>query len=260
VTPVYKLSESSFIKGRKLYSSMAAPNLASISVEYLVVGPGGAGGGNGRGGGSGGEVRTDTQGLFLSTLYTVTIGAPGTWAGNLGRTGTDTVFGAILSVTSTAGQDAGDPPGGAGRNGGGNGGAFADPSGVAGSNGTSSAISGSSLFYGSGGGGGSGGTTTNAAGGANGGGAGGKTTGNTATRTGTNGTANTGGGGGGSGNHGGGELGNATFGGSGIIILKYPSTRSASFSGGVTQTTSTSGNFKISIITAAGVSDTVSWT
>jgi hypothetical protein len=41
--------------------------------------------------------------------------------------------------------------------------------------------------------------------------------------------------------------------------LKYVDTKSATFSGGVTQTTTTSGGFKISIITAAGVSDTVSW-
>ena len=52
---------------------------------------------------------------------------------------------------------------------------------------------------------------------------------------------------------------NGGNGGSGIIILKYPDTLTATFSGGVTQSTSTSGGFKISSITAAGVSDTVSW-
>jgi hypothetical protein len=46
-----------------------------------------------------------------------------------------------------------------------------------------------------------------------------------------------------------------------VIILKYPSRYTATFSGGVTQTTdsSTVPGFKISTITAAGVSDTVSW-
>jgi hypothetical protein len=44
-----------------------------------------------------------------------------------------------------------------------------------------------------------------------------------------------------------------------VVILKYESTFTATFSGGVTQTTATSGGFKISTITAAGVSDTVSW-
>jgi hypothetical protein len=48
-------------------------------------------------------------------------------------------------------------------------------------------------------------------------------------------------------------------GGSGFVVLKYPSGYTATFSGGVTQTTSTSGSFKISQVTAAGVSDTVSW-
>jgi hypothetical protein len=33
----------------------------------------------------------------------------------------------------------------------------------------------------------------------------------------------------------------------------------ATFSGGVTQTTSTVGSSKVSIVTAAGASDTVSW-
>jgi hypothetical protein len=43
------------------------------------------------------------------------------------------------------------------------------------------------------------------------------------------------------------------------VILKYPSDYTATFSGGVTQSTTTSGSYKISTITAAGVSDTVSW-
>jgi hypothetical protein len=48
-------------------------------------------------------------------------------------------------------------------------------------------------------------------------------------------------------------------GGSGFVVLKYVDTRTATFSGGVTQTTASSGGFKISQITAAGVSDTVSF-
>jgi hypothetical protein len=48
-------------------------------------------------------------------------------------------------------------------------------------------------------------------------------------------------------------------GGSGVVILRYPATLTATFSGGVTQTTSTSGSNKITTITAAGLSDTVSW-
>jgi hypothetical protein len=49
-------------------------------------------------------------------------------------------------------------------------------------------------------------------------------------------------------------------GGSGLVVLKFPSNYTATFSGGVTQTTAApSAGFKVSTITAAGVSDTVSW-
>jgi hypothetical protein len=42
--------------------------------------------------------------------------------------------------------------------------------------------------------------------------------------------------------------------------LKYADSFTATFSGGVTQTTAApSGGFKVSTVTAAGVSDTVSW-
>jgi hypothetical protein len=47
-------------------------------------------------------------------------------------------------------------------------------------------------------------------------------------------------------------------GGQGVIVLKYPAIYTATFSGGVSQTTSTSGAFKISRITSAS-GDTVSW-
>jgi hypothetical protein len=43
------------------------------------------------------------------------------------------------------------------------------------------------------------------------------------------------------------------------VILRYPNVYTAAFSGGVTSTTQTSGSFKISTITAAGVADTVTW-
>jgi hypothetical protein len=67
---------------------------------------------------------------------------------------------------------------------------------------------------------------------------------------------NTGGGGGGGWQ---GSVGTGGAGGSGIVVLRYPNTYTATFSGGVTQTTTTSGIYKVSTITAAGVSDTVSF-
>ena len=48
-------------------------------------------------------------------------------------------------------------------------------------------------------------------------------------------------------------------GGSGVIILKIPNSRTANFSGGVSQTNSTIGDYKHYIVTAAGVSDTVTF-
>jgi hypothetical protein len=70
------------------------------------------------------------------------------------------------------------------------------------------------------------------------------------------GTANRGNGGGGARGQNAGS--NGWNGGSGIVILKYPDNYTATFSGGVTQSTTSSGGFKISVVTAAG-SDTVSW-
>lgn len=65
--------------------------------------------------------------------------------------------------------------------------------------------------------------------------------------------------GGGSGGNGGTGVTTSQNGGSGVVILKIPDTRSATFSGGVTQTLVTTGGYKIYRITAAGVSDTVTF-
>jgi hypothetical protein len=87
------------------------------------------------------------------------------------------------------------------------------------------------------------------AGGSGGGGAGGKLA------NGGNGTVNTGGGGGGTGEE---DTYSGGAGGSGVVILKYPDTFTATFSAGVTQSTSTSGGFKVSTITATSTtSETV---
>ena len=76
--------------------------------------------------------------------------------------------------------------------------------------------------------------------------------------TGGNGVAIRGGGGGGATW---GSAQNGGNGGAGGVILKYSNAYTATFSGGVTQTTDSVSvaGFKITTITAAGVSDTVSW-
>jgi hypothetical protein len=72
----------------------------------------------------------------------------------------------------------------------------------------------------------------------------------------TAGTANTGSGGGGAGNTGS----SGGNGGSGVVIIKIPDTRTATFSGGVTQSSTTSGGFKIYTVTATSTtSETVTF-
>jgi hypothetical protein len=120
----------------------------------------------------------------------------------------------------------------------------------AGGNGIQTSISGSLTFYGGGGGG----TASFSTHGRGLGGSGGGGNGGAPGFTGSAGSANTGGGGGGlhgaSGGYGG---------GSGVIIIRYPSSYSATFSAGVTSSTTTVGSVKISTITAAGATDTVTF-
>jgi hypothetical protein len=72
----------------------------------------------------------------------------------------------------------------------------------------------------------------------------------------TAGTANTGSGGGGAGNTGS----SGGNGGSGVVIIKIPEARTATFSGGVTQSSTTSGGFKIYTVTATSTtSETVTF-
>ena len=69
------------------------------------------------------------------------------------------------------------------------------------------------------------------------------------------GTANTGGGGGGSA----GASAQGGSGGSGVVILSIPEANTATFSGGVSQSSTTSGGKRIYTITAAGGADTVTF-
>jgi hypothetical protein len=216
--------------------------------------------------------------------FVVTVGAGGAGgasAGLPGAHGSDTVFGPLVAVgggygtgssTDSASGGSGGSGGGTyatasvvgrgitnqGTNGGvgttnnpngsaGGGGAAAVggdglvAAGGAGGAGLASSITGSSVFRAGGGGGVSAG-----AGGNGGGGAGGTDP----SPGGGNGTVNTGGGGGGA-------VWNQTSGngGSGILILKYPSSLTLTIPGGLTSSTSTSGSFKITSFTAG--TDTV---
>jgi len=268
------------------------------TVDYLVIAGGGSGGTrHGGGAGAGGyrnSVSGETSGrgssaespigVILSTNYTVTVGAGAATNGDnnsgvAGNPGANSVFATITSLgggrgtaqppggdggsgggsgfgdggngTANQGYDAGDYienaayPGGGGGGAGGAGGNTSGGTGGAGGAGLASSITGTSVTRASGGGGGaftSGtGGTAPAGGGGNGGGNGG---------TGGAGTANTGGGGGGGGNPG--------AGGSGVVILRYPDTRTITIGAGLTGSeSSASGGYKRATLTAG--SGNVSW-
>jgi hypothetical protein len=266
--------------------------LPPLIVEYLVVGGGGGGGtgatsaNNGGGGGAGGY-RSGTLNLSTGTSYTATVGAGGGSHAN----GSDSVFSSITSTGggrggglspavagSNGGSGGGGGPAGAGAGGSGNtpstnpsqgnNGASGNPNspyqggggggaGEAGNtdglghggDGVANSISGSSVVYAGGGGGGA--DSSPGVGGTGGGG-----TGSTVNAIlPTAGTANTGGGGGGGASQGIYIPGAA--GGSGIVILKYPDFYTASTSGVMSTTPSSSDGFKVTTVTSG--SGRVTW-
>jgi len=235
----------------------------------------------------------------LGTAYTVTIGAGGAQppAQQTGSNGSPSTFSTFTSVGGGGGGNFITTK--AGRNGGAGGGAAAAdntfsaggtgslgynggqfPNGVSGlkkaagggggagqagrlgglntttngygGSGSMNPISQSGVFYAGGGGGSVGEQAGTTLGGPGGGGNGN----NNATAGNNNGAANTGGGGGG-----GERAGTSTgIGGSGIIIFKVSNLYTASFTGGVTVLTQTSGSSKVYKVTAAGAADTVTFT
>ena len=261
---------------------------------FTAGGGGGAGGYRTSAGTSGGGASAETNITFeLSTNYTITVGAGGaggTFDGSPGSVGVSSVFGTITTVGGGRGEHGGTNPttggsgggagygtgtGGAGTpdqgyaggnttggltaphypsSGGGGAGAVgagnSSTTGGSGGNGVASSITGTSVVR-AGGGGGNGGT--GGSGGTGGGGDGGQATSGTAAQ---NGDTNFGGGGGG-----GRSASGAGNGGSGIVILKYADSFTATFSGGVTHTTPpAAGGFKVSTITATSTtSETVSF-
>ena len=232
---------------------------ASITgAQMLVVAGGGGGGfGTGGGGGAGGLVYVSSTTLSAGS-YTVTVGAGGagnttgqgvaTNGGNSSVTGYTTAIGGgggANTANASAGGSGGGTTnnvsgfgagtagqgnrGGTGLNsgayesGGGGGAGAVGANGVVGTPGAGGiglaySISGTSKYYAGGGGGGWNGSATGASGGLGGGGNGGNAANNTA------GTPNTGGGGGGGNNFGGSVAGKS--GGSGIVIIAYPTATS----------------------------------
>jgi hypothetical protein len=269
--------------------------LPSFTADYLVVGGGGGGGRGGGGGGAGGFREFTGETLYKTYAYPITVGTGG--AGSTSYTANADSGGDSTFVVTAAGgggggsHDAGTtaPSGGSGGGGGSAGTAKTGGSGNTpsvspsqGNNGGNGSTSASA--YGAGGGGGAGsvganGTSTSggnggsgststidgntyAAGGGGTGrgindGTGGSSIGGDASNTADGGdaVASTGSGGGGcafnaSGNQGG-------SGSDGIILIKIPDSVTATFSGGVTQTSSTAGGYTTYTVTATSGSETV---
>ena len=177
------------------------------NVNWLVVAGGGGAAANG--GGAGGVRTSDSEGqLAVSTqAYTITVGDGGVGSAGGSLPGADSTF---SSITSTGGG--GDTPGN--RNGGsgtGNRNGGAAGTGIAGQ-GHDGGTNGSTASSGGGGGGGGNASGCTPGTGGLGGGANGNNTGSTADA----GVANTGGGGGGN------NTGGSGAGGSGIVIISYP--------------------------------------
>jgi hypothetical protein len=202
------------------------------SVDYLVVGGGGAGAPAntwlvGAGGGAGGYL-TGTVNLTQTVTYTIIIGAGGAGSSSIGTgaSGANSVLSGtgITTVTSIGGGGGGHPSattGGSGGSGGGAGGSGAVGSGTVGQGNNGGTSTSTTPNYGQGGGGGAGavgGNGTTTAGGAGGAGTASSITGSSVTRAGgggggtfQGGTRGTGGSGGG-GNAGNNPAGNG-FGG-----------------------------------------------
>ena len=267
-------------------SSAAVTATTGFSIEYVVIGGGaGATGYYYTGGAGSGSMRTGTLPAAAGVAYSLKVGAGGAQQdgpGGDGNPGATSIFASITAqggkgaaasaplttyiggtqaTTSIGGGSGGhagsseDTSGGGGGMGaaGGNGGAFTAGSG---GNGLATSISGSSVTYAGGGGGSSYNNYARGSGGSGGGGNG--TRGSGSPTLGSAGTVNTGSGGGGASHPANGAgFGYGWAGGSGRVILKFASSLTATFSGGVTQTNTTSGGYKIYQITAAGTSDTV---
>ena len=243
-----------------------------VIVEYLVIAGGGGGGSgaisanNGGGGGAGGY-RTNLSGatsggntsaeaqlrILAGELHNVEIGAGGAANG----VGTNSIF---STITSTRGGNGGGLSPNVNPTSGGSGGGGAPVNGTAGAAGTANqGFAGGqgnavSPFRG-GGGGGAGGAGTAGVSGGHGGSGGGGNGGVLSGAMAAAGAANTGSGGGGGVSQGAQVAGAA--GGSGIIILKYSTLNTILLSAGLTTSTTTVGDSKITTITAG--SGTVSW-
>ena len=235
----------------------------TFTADLLVIAGGGGGGfysANGAGGGGAGGYLEGTKTLEIGTTYSVTIGAGGAGISSnvTANNGVNTV--AFGATANGGGGGGGAANAAAGLNGGsgGGGGANSSTAGTA-TQGNSGGLTGfgnnGGVPPGGGAGGGGGGAGSAGSGVTAGSGKASSITGSSVTRA-VGGTGNSGGsasGGANTGTGGGGKdtSGTSGSGGSGIVIVKYPDTRTISNpGGGLTSSTSTAGGFSVTSITA----------
>ena len=279
------------VDGASTFKINAITYITSLDqFQYVVVAGGGGGGIAHAGGGGAGGFRTGSLGLNRAVTYSVSIGSGGATSPSRSVNGTNGSNSVFASITSIGGGGGGSEYKGGNSGGSGGGGATAGSGGAgtllqgnaggagspsnppfiggggggagavggnttptsAGNGGIGgiSSITGTSTYYAGGGGGGAyggyAGVTSAGTGGLGGGG-----NGNYGNGNGSAGTTNRGGGGGGGGyfNE------NGYNGGSGIVILKYLSSRTLTIGVGLTSSTVTTGSYKITTFTAG--SDTI---
>jgi hypothetical protein len=254
----------------------------TYSIDYLIVAGGGTSGygtswAGVSGGGAGGLLNASSYGgITPGNSYSVVVGAGGAGGGSFAQNGSNSsAFGQTAIGGGSGGGGAGGSGGGGGylqggrgtagqgNNGGFGGGEFSSGGGggagaaggngeqTAGGNGLQFDITGTSTYYAGGGGCGSGQDTGTAApGGLGGGGA----SGVAFARTGQSGTANTGGGGGGTNILSNDQYppGQVSSGGSGVVIIRYPSATQRGSGGTVTTYTSGSVTYWVHRFTSSG--------
>ena len=262
---------------RTSYGSVSGGNSASESslellpsTNYTVTVGAGGSGSLAASSGQNGVLNTDGSDSVFSTI-TSDGGGKGACYGavaqsgrqaNSGGSGGGGAYGTASGAAGTSGQGfnggnsydiAYDYTTGGGGGAGASGGTASAAKGGDGGNGLSIAITGSATYYAGGGGGGNGNNQNTSsdvgAGGSGGGGIG--AGGNNAAGAGT---PNTGGGGGGAGNNGVGSSAvpdaDGGNGGSGVVILRYPNTKTITIGAGLTGSTATDGSDKVTTFTA----------
>jgi hypothetical protein len=256
----------------------------AFTLRYLIVAGGGGGGTQVGGGGGAGGLLSNTSSVGNGIPYTVSVGDGGDQSftsTNPGSNGKNSIFSDLTAIGGGGGGShqnngvslvGGSGGGGGGGNGNGIGGAagtigqgnsggigwigwaggggggagtagFNASNGIGGNggNGLSVDITGSSVYYAGGGGGSSDNSNAGSTGGLGGGGNGRSNSGNGI----QNGSPNTGGGGGGVR-----DTGAAGYGGSGIVIISYPSQKTINIGAGLTGTTTTVNANKVTTFTA----------